>query len=80
MAAQAKTGAAILATQRYEVHDAIESPGAVAVRLTWTGVMARDVGLLRSGQVLTAHVAQFFTIRAGRIATIETYDCYQPIA
>jgi hypothetical protein len=80
MAAQAKKGAAILASQRYEVHQAIESAGAVTVRLTWTGVMAVDLGPLRSGQVLKAHVAQFFAIRGRRIATIETYDCYEPFA
>jgi ketosteroid isomerase-like protein len=80
MVVRASTGSAILASQRYEVHEAIESRDAVAVRLTWTGTMAKDVGPLRSGQVLKAHVAQFFTLRAGRIATIETYDCYQPIA
>ena len=80
MAANAKKGAAILASQRYEVHQAIESADTVAVRLTWTGVMAVDAGPLRSGQVLKAHVAQFFSVRDGRLATIETYDCYEPLA
>ena len=40
--------------------------------------MARDVGLFRAGQELVAHIAQFVRVRDGRVASIETYDCYEP--
>ena len=40
--------------------------------------MASDVGDLSAGQQLTAHVAQFVSVREGKIASVETYDCYQP--
>ena len=48
------------------------------MRLTWTGVGARAVGPFREGQTLTAHIAQFVETRDERIATIETFDCYEP--
>lgn len=48
------------------------------MRSTWTGEIATDAGPFRAGQQLTAHVAQFIDVRDGRIASIETYDCYEP--
>jgi ketosteroid isomerase-like protein len=80
MLTQSTAGASLLESQRYEVHQVIESADRVAVRLTWTGVIAQDVGTFRAGQVLTAHIAQFITVREGRVASIETYDCYEPLA
>jgi ketosteroid isomerase-like protein len=46
--------------------------------LTWTAVVARNIGPFREGQVLTAHIAQFIETRDGRVASIETFDCYEP--
>jgi hypothetical protein len=71
-------GASMLAKQSYQVHSAVEQGSLAILRLTWTGEIGRDVGPFRKGQVLTAHVAQFVETRDGRIASIETYDCYQP--
>lgn len=34
----------------------------------------------RAGQTLTAHIAQFISTRDGRIASIETFDCYEPFS
>jgi ketosteroid isomerase-like protein len=71
-------GAALLASQRYDVRDVHESGNLVIFRYTWTGVIATDRGALRAGQELTAHVAAFATITNGRISHFETYDCYEP--
>ena len=71
-------GAHLLARQSYDVHSAIAVGATAIVRLTWTGVIARAVGPFREGQLLTAHVAQFVETRDGRIASIETFDCYEP--
>jgi ketosteroid isomerase-like protein len=71
-------GARMLARQSYAVHAAIEHGALAILRLTWTGVIARAVGPFREGQVLTAHIAQFVETRDGRVARIETYDCYEP--
>ena len=78
MIAHAQAGASILATQHFDVRSMLVAGDSVAVRLTWSGVMARDAGPLRAGQRLVAHVAQFIEVRDGRIASIETYDCYEP--
>ena len=57
-----------------------EAGNTAVLRLTWTGVIARTVGPFREGQVLTAHIAQFIETRDGRVASIETYDCYEPFS
>ena len=62
------------------MHSAIDAGDTAIMRLTWTGEIARDVGGFRAGQTLTAHIAQFITVRDGRVAAIETFDCYEPFA
>ncbi len=79
MLAASSAGAGLLERQRYDVAEVMERGDTVAVRLTWTGVIARDAGPLRAGQILTAHIAQFAVVRDGRIDSIETYDCYEPL-
>ena len=71
-------GAALLARQRYDVHDAFAHDDVAVIRLTWTGEIAVDRGPFRAGQLLTAHIAQFVRVRDGRVASIETFDCYEP--
>jgi ketosteroid isomerase-like protein len=71
-------GAGLLSRQRYAVHSAIEQGELAVLRLTWTGEIARNLGPFHEGQQLTAHIAQFIETRDGRIARIETYDCYEP--
>jgi ketosteroid isomerase-like protein len=73
-------GAQLLAWQRYEVRDAIEHGDTAIMRVTWTAEVGRDVGPFRVGQKLTAHLAQFIQCRDGRIARLETFDCYEPFA
>ena len=73
-------GAGLLAKQTYEVHSALELGSLAVLRLTWTGVIAQGVGPFHAGQVLTAKIAQFIQTRDGRVALIETYDCYHPLA
>jgi ketosteroid isomerase-like protein len=80
MLTASSAGAELLAKQSYDVHSALELGSHAILRLTWTGVIARDVGPFRAGQVLTAKIAQFIQTRDGRVASIETYDCYQPFA
>ena len=80
MLSNSTAGAALLARQSYDVHSAIEHGSLAILRLTWTGEIARDIGPFRKGQVLTAHIAQFVETRDGRIARIETYDCYEPLS
>lgn len=78
MIAASVAGAGLLASQRYEIRSAIEVGALAIVKATWTGVVAKPIGGLREGQVLTAHIAQFVETRDGLIASIETFDCYEP--
>jgi ketosteroid isomerase-like protein len=80
MLAGSTAGAKLLSSQRYDVRSLAEIDGTVAVRLTWTGVIANAAGPFTAGQRLTAHIAQFVRISDGKIAEIETYDCYEPFA
>lgn len=73
-------GAKLLARQTWDVKSAFAHEGTAVVRILWTGVVARATGPFREGQVITAHVAQFVEVRDGRIASIETFDCYEPLA
>ena len=78
MLAASATGAALLKSQRYDVRSA-EAVGDLAImRLTWTGVIAADVGPFRAGQELVDHIAQFIDTDGQRIVSIETFDCYEP--
>ena len=79
MLAGSERGAALLSSQEYDVHEIQEVGDVVIARLTWIGTVAVDAGPLTAGQKLVAHIAQFATIRSGRIARIETFDCYEPI-
>lgn len=78
MQAASAAGAELLASQRYDVRSVVEHGDLAVARLRWTGVVARDAGPFRAGQELTAHVAQFVRVVDGRIAEVETYDCYEP--
>jgi ketosteroid isomerase-like protein len=78
MIAASTRGSGLLSSQRYDVVDVFEHGDTAILRLTWTGVIAADAGPFRAGQELTAHIAQFVTTQAGKVASIATYDCYEP--
>lgn len=66
-----RKGVELLSSQKYNVHSTLRAGEVVIVRLTWTGV-------LRTGDQLVAHIAQFAEMRDGLISSIETFDCYEP--
>ena len=76
--ASSRAGARLLSAQRYDVHHAAQYGNTAIMRLTWSGTVATDVGAFVAGQQLTAHIAQFVTVRDGRISALATYDCYEP--
>ncbi len=78
MLAASRAGARLLSAQRYDVHHAAQYGNTAILRLTWTGTVGDDIGAFRAGQQLTAHIAQFITVRHDRISAIATYDCYEP--
>ncbi|WP_291378582.1 nuclear transport factor 2 family protein [Demequina sp.] len=76
--AASSAGAEMLSSQTYHELSAIAEGDSAALRVRWNGVVAAEVGPFVLGQELTAHVAQFATVVDGRIARLETYDCYTP--
>jgi ketosteroid isomerase-like protein len=80
MLAASTAGTGLLSKQRYRLVDAQEVGDLAVLRVRWTGVIAQDVGPFHAGQELVAHIAQFVHVRDARIASIETYDCYEPFA
>ena len=73
-----RSGKALLSEQTFDVHEVLTSGERAAVRATWRGVVGVDAGPYRRGQELVAHIAGFLTVRDGRIADHETFDCYEP--
>ncbi|HEX6714356.1 MAG TPA: nuclear transport factor 2 family protein [Thermoleophilaceae bacterium] len=71
-------GKDLLSEQVFDVHEAFSSGDRVAVRATWRGTLARDVGHLPAGRELVANVAALLTVRDGLIRRHETFDCYDP--
>ncbi|MGV9295710.1 MULTISPECIES: nuclear transport factor 2 family protein [Amycolatopsis] len=78
MLAASEAGAGLMSSQRYDVRSAVAAGGTAILRLTWSGVIARDAGPFRRGDELVAHIAQFVETADGVIASIETFDCYEP--
>ena len=72
-------GKELLAQQVFDVHGLLVNDSRVAVRATWRGTLARDIGPLPTGTVMTAHIAAFLTVVDGRIREHETFDCYEPL-
>jgi ketosteroid isomerase-like protein len=73
-------GKQLLAQQAFDVLELIVDGSRVAVRATWQGTLARDLGPLPAGTVMTARVAAFLTVLDGQIREHDTFDCYEPFA
>ena len=66
----------LIAQQRYEVRELLVVGDRVAARISWSGVLKVGFGSFAAGDTLRAEIAQFVTVRDGRIAEKQTYDCY----
>jgi ketosteroid isomerase-like protein len=74
--ASLRQGWRLLSGQRYEVLGHAVDGETVATRVRWTGTLATAAGPLPAGTGLEAHSSMWFTIRGGRIARQENYDCF----
>ncbi|MEJ2853279.1 MULTISPECIES: nuclear transport factor 2 family protein [unclassified Saccharothrix] len=79
MLAASEVGAGLLSGQRYDVRSAVAAGNTAILRLTWSGVIARDAGTFHRGDEVVAHIAQFVETSGGLITSIETFDCYEPL-
>jgi ketosteroid isomerase-like protein len=71
-------GRQVIASQRYEIRNAIASGDTVALEVDWTATLKVPVGTLPAGGQMRACFAVFFELRDGRIAMQRNYDCFEP--
>lgn len=67
-----EAGKARLSSQSIDIHEILVAGERAAVRSTWRG----SVG----DAEIVAHMGGFVTVRDGRVAAHETYDCYEPFS
>jgi ketosteroid isomerase-like protein len=78
MLAAALRGRSLMASQRYEVLNAVCSGDQVALEIQWSGTLAvAAVGLPAGGQ-MSARCAVFLEFRDGKIVRQRNYDCFDP--
>ena len=76
MSADFERGKAILDRQSYVVRRAVADGDAVALEVSWTGVLKIPLGALKPGDEMTAESAIFMTMRDGKIIAQSNYDCF----
>jgi hypothetical protein len=75
--AGAERGKQVLASQRYEVRNAVARGEFVALEILWRGVLAVPLANLPAGSEMRAHLGVFLEFQQGRIKAQRNYDCYQ---
>ena len=71
-------GRRLLESQHFEVVDHVVAGDTIATRVIWTGTPAVDAPPFRAGSCIRADSFMHFTLRDGRIAHQENYDCFHP--
>jgi ketosteroid isomerase-like protein len=71
-------GQSVMASQSFEVLNAVVHGDQVALEVQWTGTLAIAFGTLPAGGQMRARFAQFFELRAGKIVAQRNYDCFEP--
>jgi ketosteroid isomerase-like protein len=75
--ASVEVGRQLLRDQRFEVVDHVVEGDRVASRVVWTGTLAVEAPPYAAGAQLRADSSMHFTLRDGRIAHQENFDCFQ---
>jgi ketosteroid isomerase-like protein len=71
-------GRRLLETQHFEIVDHVVAGDTIATRVIWTGTPTLDAPPFRAGSCIRADSFMHFTLRDGRIAHQENYDCFHP--
>jgi ketosteroid isomerase-like protein len=69
-------GRQLLQAQHFEIVDHVVAGDTIATRVIWTGTPALDAPPFRAGSCIRADSFMHFTLRDGRIAHQENYDCF----
>jgi ketosteroid isomerase-like protein len=76
--AGAERGLSILAREEYEIVKLYSFGDIVVLEAIWKGTLSVPIGTLAAGDIMTAHFAQFFEFRDGKIYRQRNYDCFDP--
>lgn len=71
-------GKHLMASQTYDIVNAIEQGDQIALEVKWSGTLAIQAGTLQPGDVMRAHFGVFLTFRDGKIIRQHNYDCFEP--
>ena len=71
-------GSKLLTTQEYEVKNLISVGDTVVLECIWRGTLAIPLGNISAGGQMTAHFAQIFEFKDGKIYRQRNYDCFEP--
>ena len=74
----AAQGRQVVASQRYEIRNALASGDWVALEVTWSAVLKVPVGTIPVGGQMRANFGVFLQFRHGKIARQHNYDCFDP--
>jgi len=74
----AERGKQLLASQRYEIRNAVADDRHVALEILWTGTLKTAAAGLEAGAEIRAHLGVFLELENGKIKSQRNYDCYQP--
>lgn len=76
--AASERGKKVMASQTYEVRNALAEGNQVAMEIEWTGILAVPFETISAGGAMRAHFAMFLEFRDGKIVRQSNYDCFEP--
>jgi ketosteroid isomerase-like protein len=71
-------GQALLASEHYDVINAVAHENQVAMEVVWTATVKQAAAPFVERQALRARFALFMEFRDGLIVRIRNYDCFDP--
>ncbi len=77
MAKDLARGKQMLREEHYEVLSATESGEMVAVQVKWTGIVAIDLGALKTGDAMVCESGIFMRFQGDKIIEQHNYDCFE---
>lgn len=78
-AASFQKGRELVPEQTYIIRHAIASGETVAMEISWTGLVGKEIGPFAAGTHLSAELATFLRFRDGKIVSQTDYLCYDPV-
>lgn len=74
----AEAGARNVARQIFDIHTVTTAGDRVVLELSWTGYLARPIGMTKSNEPVRADICQVIEFEDGLIIRQRTYDCFEP--